>query len=519
MSRFILGTSRHQTQMFPPTIDDYIGEDSEVRFIVAFVSSLDMAELGFSHSQSFGTGRPSYNPADLLCLYIYGYLNQIRSSRRLEKEAMRNLEVIWLLGGLKPDFKTIARFRQENAEAFRSVFQRFNRACGELELFGSEMVAVDGAKFKAVNSSANYLDETKLTAKLEKADARVSEYLARLNENDEDEAKQPKTTVLSKAELESKISWWQQRQQRLHAEQQQLEVLGVSELAKTDPDSVQLADRKHKKGLVGYNVQATVDARNHLIVDIDAVTDKNDLNQLARMAKRAKDELEEICPQPGSCVNAPVDAGDANAADANAADAVESPEKRTLIVLADAGYHEANQLEACEQNEIATFVPAPGRTGGRSTDGVQVTPKTEFVYSAERDSYTCTQGAELERRATCSDGGKDTGVYYNPGACTACPVKIACTQSAFRKIKRRTNEEVVERAALRLAENPAAFKQRKCLVEHVFGTLRNNGHDILLTKGLKKIKGELHLSALAYNLRRVVNILGVKAMMKAVPSV
>ena len=304
MSRFILGTSRHQTQMLPATIDEYIPQDSLVRFILAFVESLNLAELGFSHSQSFGAGRPSYNPADLLCLYIYGYLNLIRSSRRLEKEAARNLEVIWLLGGLKPDFKTIARFRQENAKAFRAVFRQFNRACGELGLFGGEVAAIDGAKFKAVNSSGNYIDEAQLKKKLEVADAKVSEYLALLNDNDDDEAELPKTAVLSKSELESKILWWRQRQQRLREDQQKLEALGVSELAKTDPDSVQLTDRKHKKGVVGYNVQTTVDGKHHLIADIDAVTDKNDIGQLGRMAQRAKEELEEICPQPISCNDA-----------------------------------------------------------------------------------------------------------------------------------------------------------------------------------------------------------------------
>jgi hypothetical protein len=193
----------------------------------------------------------------------------------------------------------------------------------------------------------------------------------------------------------------------------------------------------------------------------------------------------------------------------------ESTEQK-LSVLADAGYHEANQLEACEQNEIVAFVPAPGRTEGRSKNGVQVTPKSEFVYDDQRDVYICPQGAELHRRSTCSDGDKETGVYYNPTACASCPLQAACTQGAYRKIKRRTNEDVVERAALRLAENPMIFKQRKCLVEHVFGTLRNNGHDIFLTKGLKKIKGELHLSALAYNLRRTVNLLGVTTLINAV---
>ena len=186
-------------------------------------------------------------------------------------------------------------------------------------------------------------------------------------------------------------------------------------------------------------------------------------------------------------------------------------------MLADAGFHEANQLEQCEQNGMLAYVPAPARTYGRSKNGVQVTSKAEFVYDARRDLFVCPHGAELNRKGTFSDAGKDTGVYYNKTACASCPLKAACTQGEYRKIKRRTNEEVVERAALRLAENPALFKQRKCLVEHVFGTLRNNGHDVFLTKGLEKIKGELHLSAMAYNLRRAVNILGIEALLRAVP--
>jgi IS5 family transposase len=274
----------------------------------------------------------------------------------------------------------------------------------------------------------------------------------------------------------------------------------------TDAQSVKLADRKHKKGVVGYNVQVAVDDKAHLIVEIEATTDKNDIGLLGRMASQTQQALEAQVAQTAAVETAAVE----TAAVETAAAIV------PLKVVADAGYHEANQLEQCEGLGIAAYVPKPLTSSGRSSNGVRVYEREAFTYDAQGDWYLCPHQQELPHRATHRDGEREIKAYYNKSACGGCAFKPSCTQGAFRKIKRRSNEEVIERTAARLQEQPEVFKRRKGLVEHVFGTLRNNGHAEFLMKGKEKISGELHLSALAYNLRRAVNEIGVFALIQAV---
>lgn len=482
---YISGSSRDQVCLFPSSLDEYLSSGNAVRFIDVFVESLDMESLGFVHSTPSQTGRPSYDPKVLLGLFIYGYLVSVTSSRRLEAETQRNVEVMWLLKELQPDHKTIARFRSDNAEKFPLVLKEFNSACRKLKLFSRE-VAIDGSKFKAVNSDDRYLKRASVEAQEARAEAKVKAYLEALAMADAaDDAEE--TPELSKEELQQKIDYWRKQQQEAAAQQKLLDKHGMDELAVSDTDSIRLTDRKHRRGVVGYNVQIAVDTTSHLIADVTAVTSKNDLNQLGEMSIRTQAALD-----------------------------IDPADTQGLTVLADAGYHQANQLEVCEDRNITAIVPAPRTGSGRTNDGREVFARERFSYDKESDSYRCPNGAELPRKGSSEENGIVTAVYYASAACSQCPLKSQCTTSEFRRLKRRDKEEVVERAALRYQENRERFRKRKSTVEHVFGTLRNRGQDTFLQRGKKKILAELHLSALAYNITRAINLVGNLALMQAV---
>ncbi len=483
---YIRGAARDQFELLPACVEDYVPEVSPVRFIEAFVAQIDLSELEFVHHQAATTGRPAYDPRLLLGLYIYGYLHRVTSSRRLEAECKRNLEVMWLMKRLQPDFKTLARFRSENSSAFRRVFQEFNRTCRSFGLFSREVVAIDGSKFKAVNSHDRYLKLSRIDKAQARADARIDEYLEALARTDEAEEDSPESP-LTKEELQEKIEQMKQRLEKLKQQKQFLSQQGWEEGARTDPDSVLLSDRKHRHGVVGYNVQIAVEAQSHMIVAIDGVTDKNDLNQLGAMALQSQQALE-IDPDN---------------------------EEERLTVLADAGYHEADELEFCEKHRITAVVPAPSTTSGRSVKGEEIFPREAFVYDKERDSYLCPDGQELSRQSVSLQKGIPKASYSNHGACLSCALKLHCTTGKSRKLWRRVNQEVVERAGQCYQKHRELFKQRKSTVEHVFGTLRNRGQDSFLQRGKTKIQGELSLSALAYNMTRAMNIKGVLVLTQA----
>lgn len=474
---YLRGPDRSQVQLLPPCLDDYVKAESAVRFIDPWCEGLDFKALGFTAAETASTGRPPYHPADLTKLYVYGYLYRIRSSRRLEAEAGRNLELMWLLRGLCPDFKTIADFRKNNAGALKGLFKQFNLLCRKLGLFGAELVAIDGSKFKAVNNPRRHYTQEQLQEMLRQIDRRVEEYLKELEQRDvEAEGAGGSST---RQQLQDKIAQLQGRQQSYEELVSEMEKAGQNEVSLTDPDS-----RGMKKVGVGYNVQAAVDAKNHLIVEQEVVQAACDRNQLAPMAAAAKAELQ-----------------------------VEQ-----LKVVADAGYHEADQLEQCEQNGIETFVPDTGKSSGQSRNGKEVFPKEDFGYDAALDQYRCPAGQMLKAGHVSASKGKDRVIYYNRSACRQCPLKEHCTTGLYRAIYRRTNEAVVDRQAARLAEHPQIMKQRKAIVEHVFGTLRDWGHDRFLMRGLKKIRAEFSLSALAYNLRRVLNLFSVSELIQKVSS-
>jgi transposase len=470
------GIDRSQVQLFPPCIEDYVPANSAVRFIDAFVEGRDFGRLGFTHAQPAETGRPPYHPADLLKLYLYGYFNRIRSSRRLEKEAGRNVELMWLLRNLRPDFKTIADFRRDNLQPFKKLFKDFNLLCRKMGLFAAELVAIDGSKFKALNNSRKHYTEEELKELVGKIEARIDNYLKELDSQDE---QSPQSAPYSATELQSKIKELRESADQYETWLKEMGEKGESEKSLTDQDSRKL---KGMRGhLIGYNVQIAVDAKHDLIAVDEVVQDANDLKQLAPMALAAKEEL-----------------------------GVEH-----LDVVADSGYHHADHLEECEQANIRTIVPDQNRTGGKSRGGKEVFSKEIFIYDKQNDTYTCPAQQTLPHMGSRDHRGRQLWEYYNRAACAECPLRPQCTISDFRKIARLANEEVVERAARRAEANRHLIQRRKEIVEHVFGTLRQWDHDNFLMRGLTKVRAEFSISCLVYNLRRVLNLVPLEKLMLA----
>lgn len=471
---FVRGTDRQQMALLPPCLEDYVPVNAPVRFLDAFVRSLDLSQLGFGRTQPAETGRPPYDPADLLRLYLYGYINRIRSSRRLEAESGRNLELIWLIGGLRPDFKTIADFRRDNRDAFRGVFRQFNLLCRKCGLFGAELLAIDGSKFKALNSPSNYSDRSGLEQLLHKINENIEAYLRQLDEADEQSQGVPERP--SGQELALKIASLQAQKDQCQQLLNQLQDSGGKKVGLADPDS-----RVMKTGSVGYNVQIAVDDKHHLIVEQEVTQQVNDLGQLAAVALAAKEQL-----------------------------AVGS-----LQVVADGGYHESDQLEACEQAQITTYVGAGVGTSGRSRGGARVFAKQDFHYDALSNTYRCPAGQSLARRSTVQHYRKERHIYYNTRACAGCALKTQCTTHRYRKIARLTNEDVIERVAQRVCSHPEIMRRRKALVEHCFATMKNWGFGEFLLRGLDKVRAELSLTAFSYNFKRALSAVGVQALQRA----
>lgn len=469
---YLRGSARLQTQLLPPTIEEYVPADAPVRFLDAFVDQLDLEKLGFQRSQPAQTGRPGYDPADLLKLYLYGYLYRIRSSRRLENEAHRNVELMWLLRQLRPDFKTIADFRKDNRQCFKGVFKQFNLLCRKLDLFGAELVAIDGSKFKAVNHPARRYSAEQFQELVQRIEQRIQEYLQKLDQQDgeaEGVAAKP-----SQKGLQDKIALLQSQKDKLEGLIQELQSGSQQSSPATDVDS-----RAQRRVGVGYNVQVAVDAKYHLIVEPQVVQDANDRGQLSPMAVAAKEQLG----------------------------------LQRLKAVADAGYHESVQLHHCSQQGIEAYVPAQGTTSGRGRDGRSIYAKETFVYEQAQDRYRCPAGQRLERRYQKEDKSKAVIIYANPQACGACPLKSQCTTSQYRKISRGVYEAEVEQMSQRVAAHPHIVTRRKTIVEHVFGSLRNWNHDTFLTRGLESVRGEFSLSALTYNLRRVLSLVSIERLL------
>jgi transposase len=477
----VTGTAREQITLFPEAIEDYVTADNPVRFIDAFVDGLDLAKLGFQKVELSQTGRPPYHPGVLLKLFIYGYLNKIRSSRRLERETARNLEVRWLLRNLQPDHKTISNFRTENRTALHAVARQFVLLCQKLELFSADLVAIDGSKFKASNSKNRNFTKKKLRHRIRLIDASIEEYLTLLETTDEQEARLPHHDAQV---LQAKIANLRERLERYRALLGELEHSGESQLSLTDPDSRLMVS--NGKADVSYNVQVVVDRKHKLIVDHEVTNDVNDRYQLATMAGRAKEAL-----------------------------AV-----KTLEVVADKGYATPTELKACEDSGITPYVPVPEPTERRKSN--VPTPEyyhSQFRYDKEHDVYICPQQQELTLLSTTWRRKHWTSAYGTT-ACRSCGAKSQCTINKHgRRVYRSDHEEVIDRLRQRVRDNPAKLEERKCLSEHPFGTLKHAWHQgYFLTRGLQKVRSEAALSVLAYNLRRAINIIGIAGLVQALVS-
>src|SRR3954468_20626942 len=466
----LTGHDRSQTLLLPESLDDYVAAENPVRFIEAFVDNLDLAAAGFARVQPKATGRPGYAPADLLKLYIYGYLNRTRSSRRLEAETHRNIEVIWLLRHLKPDFKTIADFRRINHKAFRPVFRQFVLLCRELDLF-----AVDGTRIKAVNNKDRNFTRASLTEFIRLADAKLDDYLRRLDHADAAETSTSGSRVENLAEKIAAVRGRRERCQEMLAE---LDRTGESQISFTDPDSRAMA--AHTRVAVGYNVQIAVDTKHKLIVEQQVTNHVLDMGLLTETAEPAKEIL-----------------GVA-----------------TIDVVADKGYFKIEDIEACEKAGMEPYVPRPQRGPSVRAGFFR---KDEFKYDPETDSFTCPAGQRLTPYSSSALRQLKKINYANRKACRDCPLRARCTDNQFRTVSRLENEAVLDRMQERLAKRPEVLNQRREAVEHPFGSIKqwmNQG--AFLMRGLEKVRAEFSLTALAYNIRRVLNLVGFADLMRAV---
>ena len=468
------GLDRSQTLLFPERLEDYIGPENPVRFLDAFVASLDLHGLGFAKAQVASTGRPPYDPAILLKLYLYGYLHRIRSSRLLEAECQRNVEVIWLLGKLAPDFKTIADFRKENLKPLKGVNRQFTLLCRKLELFGGQLLAIDGSKFGAVNARDQNFNAARLEDLIGRADARLAEYLQGLDSAD---AAEPAGVTLNKAELAAKIAALQEKQDwhkellgRLDAEEKQVSV--------TDTDTRKMPTAHGM--IVGYNAQMAVDAKHKLIAADDVTNEVTDFKQLANVALEARGNLE----------------------------------FKQAEVVADAGYYNASEVSRCVEAGIMPLIPKAD-TSANTARGLY--GKSRFKYDAGKDVYVCPAGAELTHRFNTYELGRELR-YYRASGCKGCALKPQCTRNkANRTITREENEALMEAMAARMKAQPWKFKLRKTLAEHPFGTIKRwFGYTHFLLKGLEKVRCEWSLTTLAYNLKRVLNLVSFEKLMIAV---
>jgi transposase len=476
MGRFVEGAARGQSTLFPESLEDWICEDSPVRVIDVFVDELDLAELGFGGVDPEVTGRPSYHPSVLLKLYIYGYLNRVQSSRRLEREAGRNVEVMWLTGRLAPDHKTIADFRKDNGRAIRQVCARFVALCRMMGLLTQASVAIDGSKFKAVNNRDRNFTRAKMEQRMVQIERSVARYLQQLDTADRQEpspALKAKTT-----RLKEKIAKLKEQMQRLAILKVKMLATPDQQISLTDPDARSMATSGRGSGVVGYNVQVAVETEHHLIITHEVTNDGSDRSQLSSVAKEAKATLE-----------------------------VEK-----LDAIADRGYFNSEEILECENAGITVTLPKPMTSNSKAEGRFG---KQDFRYVAEEDVYVCPAGQRLAYSFTTEDKGLVLR-RYRATACQRCAIKHSCTTSKERLISRWEHEHILDAVQCRLDEHPEKMRQRRETVEHPFGTIKAwMGATHFLMKTLPKVATEMALHVLAYNLTRVMNIMGVRPLLAA----
>ena len=476
MGRFVEGEDRRQGVLLPEYLDDYVSDENPVRVIDVFVDELDLAKLGFEGVIPEVTGRPAYHPGLMLKIYVYGYINQIASSRRLEREAQRNVEMMWLTQRLSPDFKTIADFRKDNGPAIRAACRQFVALCRKLDLFAHAVAAIDGSKFKAVNTRDKNFTRAKLQKRMEQVEASIERYMAALEAADRQEGE---LAQVRSVRLKEKITALREQMKSFEALEPIVQAAPDQQLSLTDPDARSMATSGRRSGVVGYNVQTAVDTRHHLIVAHEVTNQGHDRYQLSNMAGQAKEAM-----------------------------GVEA-----LEVLADAGYFSGEEILACGPLGVTPILPKP-LTSGAKADGRF--GKQDFIYNAEDDTYRCPAGETLTWRFSSVENGMTLHAYWTT-KCADCPLRSRCTSSKQpRRIKRWEHEAVIEAMQERLDRTPDAMRIRRATAEHPFGTLKAwIGATHFKMRTLEKVKTEMSLHVLAYNLKRVIKILGPQPLMAA----
>ena len=476
MGRFVEGEDRRQGVVLPEYLDDYVSDANPVRVIDVFVEELDLGALGFAGVVPEATGRPGYHPGVMLKIYVYGYVNQIASSRRLEREAQRNVEMMWLAQRLAPDFKTIADFRKDNGPAIRAACRQFVDLCRRLELFTHAVAAIDGSKFKAVNTRDKNFTRNSIKRRMEQVEASIERYMAALETADRQEGE---ITQAKSVRLKDKIASLREQMNAFKALEIQVHAAPDQQISLTDPDARAMATTGKGTGMVGYNVQTAVDAKHHLIVAHEVTNVGHDRGQLANMAGQAKDAMG-------------VDA---------------------LEVLADRGYFDGEEILACGPLGVTPILPKPLTSGSKADSRFG---KQDFVYIPEDDVYLCPAGQRLVRHMTSVERGLTLHRYWDLPSCRACAIKSRCTTSKERRITRWEHEAVIDAMQERLDRAPKSMRIRRATVEHPFGTLKAwMGATHFKTRTLKNVSTEMSLHVLAYNLKRLIAILGARPLIEA----
>ncbi len=471
MSGFIEGEDRNQATLFPERLDDYVVEDSPVRVIDVFIDDLDISGLGFK-TEAADTGRPGYQPVTMLKIYVYGYLNRVQSSRCLERETQRNVEMMWLTGRLAPDYKTISDFRKDNGEAIRLVCREFVMLCKKLNLLSNTLVAIDGSKFKAVNNRDHNFTRAKMKRRLAEVEASIYRYLDQLASADRAEPAEDNSQ-----RLVDKVAALKEEMARLKKLEVRMLEAPDKQLSLTDPDARSMNSRG--SGMVGYNVQSAVDSQHHLIIAHEVTNVGSDRAQLANMARQAKAVLG----------------------------------RDELDVVADRGYYSGREIRACEQANIATYLPKPNTSGNKARG---LFDRSEFHYNANDDEYACPAGERLIYRFTRTEAGKEIRRYWS-SACTTCPIKNKCTTGEHRRVSRWVHEAVVERAQARINSRPDIMRVRRSTVEHPLGTIKSwMGSTHFAMKTLPRVSTEMSLHVLAYNLKRAINLVGSRKIIATI---
>jgi len=477
MKRFIEGEDRRQATLLPDSLEDYVAQDNPVRVVDVFIDELDLEALGFAGVVPEVTGRPAYHPATLLKIYLYGYLNRIQSSRRLERESQRNIELMWLTGRLMPDFKTIADFRRDNGLAIRKACAQFVMLCRQLNLFSRAVVAIDGSKFKAVNSRDKNFTVTKVARRIEQVEASITRYLTALDRADRQDDDVAEATT---GRLKEKIEGLRQQMQSLREMGKRVEAAPDRQVSQSDPDARSMATSGKGTGIVGYNVQIAVDAEHHLIVAHEVSNIGNDRAQLTTMGSKAR--------EASGC--------------------------EEVTVLADRGYYSGEEVLACEGTGILPVIPKT-QTSANARRGLFTV--ADFIYDAGNDRYTCPAGAHLTKGKLRSDRRGNVDHYRNLTACATCVLKPRCTPDKVKRLKRWEHEGALDEMQARLEHMPEAMTIRRQTVEHAFATLKAwMGSTHFLTRTLDKVRTEMSLQVLAYNIKRMINIFGVKPLIRAI---